>query len=152
MPVFNPDTGETLEYRQLRCHPKYRCIWETSYCNELGRLCQGIGRGDNGPKKKCVAGTETLQVIMYEDILGDRRREVCHTKVVCEVRPQKEDPDRTRITIGGKHIIYPGYVGTPTVSLELVKLILNSVLSHPGAKFSCFDVKNFHLATPMERS
>ena len=43
-------------------------------------------------------------------------------------------------------------VGTPTVSLELIKLILNSLLSHPGAKFACFDVKNFNLTTPMERS
>ena len=78
--------------------------------------------------------------------------EVCHTKVVCEVLTQKEDPDRTRITIGGNHNIYPGDVGTPTASLELVKLIPNSVLSRPGAKFACFDVKKFYLATPMEKS
>ena len=117
MPVFNPDTGETLEYRQLRCHPKYRCIWETSYCNELGRLCQGIGRVDKGPKKQRVSGTETFQVIIYEDIPGDRHMEVCHTKVVYEVRPKKEDPDRTSITIGGNRIIYSGDVGTPTVYL-----------------------------------
>ena len=72
--------------------------------------------------------------------------------MVCEVWPQKEDSDRTRITIGGNHIIYPGDVGTPTASLELIKLILNSVLSHLGAKFACFDVKIFYLATPMNRS
>ena len=30
MPVLDPDTGDTLEYRQLRRHPKYRNIWETS--------------------------------------------------------------------------------------------------------------------------
>jgi hypothetical protein len=49
--------------------------------------------------------------------------------VVCEVRPEKDDPDRTRITIGGSRICYPGDVGTNTVSLELFKLLLNSVLS-----------------------
>ena len=38
MPVLDPETGETLEYRQLHRHPKYRYIWETSYCNELRRL------------------------------------------------------------------------------------------------------------------
>ena len=54
--------------------------------------------------------------------------------------------------MGGNHIIYPGDVVTPTVSLELIKLILNSVLFRPGAKFACFDVKNFYLATPMDRS
>ena len=116
MPVLYPDTGDTLEYRQLCLHPKYRYIWETSYYNELGRLCQGIYRGDKWPKKKRVSGTETFQVIIYEDIPGDRRMEVCHTKVVCEVRTQKDYPDRTRITIGGSSIIYPGDVGTPTAS------------------------------------
>ena len=38
-PVYDQDSGDTLEYRQLRCHPKYRDIWEASYANKLGRLC-----------------------------------------------------------------------------------------------------------------
>ena len=152
MPVLNPDTGQTMEYRQLRQPPKYKQLWENSYCNELVRLCQGIGKGSQGPKKQRIARTETLKVIKYKDIPQYRRKEVCHTKVVCEVRPHKEDPDTKRITIGRNRIIYPGDVGTPTASLELIKLILNSVLSRPGAKFACFDIKNFCLATPMDRS
>ena len=43
-------------------------------------------------------------------------------------------------------------MGTPTALLKLIKLILNSVLSYPGAKFACFSVKIFYLATPMDRS
>ncbi len=58
-----------------------------------------------------------------------KRKEVCHTMVVCEVRPDKDDPDRTRITICGNCICFPGDVSTNTASLELVKLLLNSVLS-----------------------
>ncbi len=69
--------------------------------------------------------------------------------VVCEVRPEKENPDRTRITIGGNRICYPGNVGTNTASLELVELLLNSVLSRKGARFSTIDIKNFYLDTPM---
>ena len=38
------------------------------------------------------------------------------------------------------------------MSLKLIKLTLKSVLSRPGAKFACFDVKNFYLATPTDRS
>ena len=116
-------------------------VQTTFYCNELGQLYQGIGKGTNGPRKQRIPGTEIFKVIRYQDIPQDRRKEVCHTKVVCEVRPQKEDPDITRITIGGNRIIYLGDVGTPTVSLELIKLILNSILSRPGAKFACFDVR-----------
>jgi hypothetical protein len=69
--------------------------------------------------------------------------------VVCEVRPEKDDPDRTRITIGGSRICYAGDVGTNTASLELFKLLLNSVLSRKGARFSNIDLKNFYLDTPM---
>ena len=68
------------------------------------------------------------------------------------MRPQKADPNRTRITIGGSRIIYPGDVATPTGSLELVKLIINSVLSRHDSKFVSFDISNFYLATPMDRS
>ncbi len=69
--------------------------------------------------------------------------------VVCEVLPEKDDPDCTRITIGGNCICLPGNVATNTASLELVKLLLNSVLSCPGTGFSSINLKNFYLDTPM---
>ena len=71
--------------------------------------------------------------------------------VVCEVKPHKEYPNWTRITVAGSQICYPGDVGTPTGSLELVKLSINSVLYRRNARFVCFDFKNFYLQTPMER-
>ena len=71
--------------------------------------------------------------------------------MVCKVRPEKSDPNRTRITIGGHRITFPGDAVTPTASLELAKLIFNSVLSRPGAKFTTFDICNFYLQTPLDR-
>ena len=57
-----------------------------------------------------------------------------------------------RITVAGYNFCVPGNVGTPTASLDLVKLIINSVLSRLGAKFVCFNAANFYLQTPeMER-
>ena len=35
--------------------------------------------------------------------------------------------------------------------MELVKLIINSFLSRPGARFACFDIKDFYFDTPMDR-
>jgi len=145
---LDPATGDFLEHRQLRRDPRYKSVWDTSYANELGRLCQGIGSGTT-PTKQRVAGTNTFFLIDYKDIPLHKRKEICHTMVVCEVRPEKDDPDRTRITIGGNRICYPGDVGTNTASLELVKLLLNSVLSRKGARFSTIDLKNFYLDTPM---
>jgi hypothetical protein len=150
-PVLDAKTGQLLEHRQLRKHPEYKDIWDTSYSNELGRLCQGVGTNNDDPSTKRVEGTDTFRVIHYNDIPPERRGDVTYTRVVCEVRPQKEDPNRTRITIGGNRICYPGDTGTKTGSLELVKLQLNSVLSTDDARFACYDLKNFYLGTPMDR-
>ncbi len=71
--------------------------------------------------------------------------------VVCKVLPDKDDPNRTRITIGGNRICSPGNVGTNTALLELLKLLLTSVLSQKGARFSSINLKNFYLDTPMPK-
>ena len=69
--------------------------------------------------------------------------------VVCEYRPQKEDPNRTRITVVGGRIKYPGDLGTPTGSLDLAKMIINSVISRRNTRFVCFDAAKFYFQTPM---
>jgi hypothetical protein len=71
--------------------------------------------------------------------------------VACEVCLEKDDPKRTQITIGGNRICYPGNVCTNTASLELLKLLFNSVLSQKGARFSSIDLKYFYLDTPMPK-
>ena len=45
MPVINETSRKSLLKRQLRNHPKFAHIWNTSYANELGLLCQVIGQG-----------------------------------------------------------------------------------------------------------
>ena len=35
--------------------------------------------------------------------------------------------------------------------MELVKLVINSVLSTKDARFACFDISNFYLGTPLDR-
>ena len=105
LPVLDKATGQTLEYRQLCQHPDFHKIWNESYSNELGRLCQGIGTSPNGTSKR-VKGTNTFFLIRFEDIPADCRKEITYTKVVCKVRPEKNDPNCTCITL-------PSDVGTP---------------------------------------
>ena len=93
----------------------------------------GVGPEEQGQR---IKGTDTFFVTRFEDIPPERRKDITYTSIVCEVRPQKADPNRTIITIGGSRICYPGDVSTPTASLELFKLILNSVLSRRGARFA----------------
>jgi hypothetical protein len=146
--VLNPSTGKFLKHCQLCRDPCYKATWDMSYANELGWLCQGIGTGPS-PNTKRVAGTNTFFLIGYHNIECHKQKEICHTMVVCKVRPEIDDPDCTRIMIGGNPICFWGNVGTNTASLKLVKLLLNSVLSCPGARFSSIDLKNFYLDTPM---
>jgi hypothetical protein len=63
---------------------------------------------------------------------------------------ENDDENRTRITVGGNLICYPGNSCTNAASLELIKLMLNSVISRKGARFSCINIKKFYLDTPME--
>ena len=92
MPVLEKTFGQSLQYLQLSKHPKFAHIWNTYYDNELGRIFQGIGKGSKGPKSQRVEGTNTFRLIKFEDIPQDRRKEICHSMVVCEVKPHKEDP------------------------------------------------------------
>ena len=115
-------------------------MWDCSYSNKLGRLCQGIGTGNKAGGKR-VAGTNTFHIIAYANIPYHKQKEIIYTKVVCEVREGKDDENCTRITVGGNLICYPGNSDTNTASLELIELMLNSVISRKGARFACIDIK-----------
>ena len=78
-------------------------------------------------------------------------KDVTYGKFECTVRPQKDEPNRTRFTLGGNRINYAGEVGTPTAEMLLVKILLNSVVSTPGGKFMCLDISNFYLENPLPR-
>ena len=148
--VLEHETGKQLNYGQLRKHPRLQDTRKTPFYNEMGRLCQVVGTGPNG-RGKIIEGTNTFFAIKFENIPKDRLNEICYTSVVCEVRPGKKDPNRTRITICGTNVCYPGDVGTNTASLELFKLMSNSVLSRKGAKYVWFDIEIFYLGTPLGR-
>ena len=66
-------------------------------------------------------------------------------------RPEKGDPYRTYLIVGGNLIVYLADCGTPTVDFLTVKLLLNSVISTPDAKFMTINIKDFYLNTPMDR-
>eukprot|EP00804_Cyclotella_cryptica_P008093 CCRYP_004577-RA/>CCRYP_004577-RA protein AED:0.41 eAED:0.41 QI:0/-1/0/1/-1/1/1/0/231 len=148
--VLNHNSGLSLDYKQVHTHPKLGPIWSKSYANDLCQLCQGIGINDSGTNQ-CIQGTDTFYVTDYNNIPFDRPKEITYSKVVCKVCPEKSDPDRTRITIGGNRICYSRDVGTKTAPLELVKLMIKNVLPDNNTKFCTFDISNFYLSTPLDR-
>jgi hypothetical protein len=140
--VIDESTGKAFEYKDLINSPTHKEVWTKSYANELGRLTQGV---------RDIPGTNTMFFIHKDDIPQDRRKDITYGRIVVMLRPQKKEPARTRLTVGGNLIDYPWDVATPTSDLTTAKLLFNSVVSTPGAVFVVMDVKNFYLNTPMER-
>jgi len=137
------DDGKVLEYKHLIADPKTRAVWQRAFGNELGRLAQGMpGR---------VEGTNTLFFIRKSDIPADRRGDVTYVGYVVNYRPEKEEKERFRLVVGGDRITYEGDAGTPTADLLTIKLVVNSVVSTPNAKYLTLDLKDFYLNTPMAR-
>ena len=132
-----------VRIQQLLKHPKYSKDWSTSSANEFGRLAQGIGGR--------VKATNTIFFIDKTNVPRDRFKDCTYRKFVCMVRPQKAEPNQTRLTVGGNRINYPGKVGTPTADMLLMKIMLNSVVSTLNAKFMSIDISNFYLNTPLPR-
>ena len=50
----------------------------------------------------------------------------------------------------GNRVVYTGDASTKTASLNLYKLMMNSLLSRKGGKFITYDIRNSYLATPLE--
>ena len=137
--AIHPDTGELVEYKQLiKSSEGY--LWEECCAEEIGRLAQGY---------KCVAGTDTIHFIKVQDIPSGRKP--TYLRLVVADKPNKENPRRVRFTAGGDQIKYPGEVSTKTSGMHTAKILLNSVISTPSARFCAFDIKDFYLNTPMER-
>jgi hypothetical protein len=80
-----------------------------------------------------------------------RRKDITYGRIICVYRSEKKDPYRTPVTMGGNLVNYLDDCGTPTADLITVKLMFNSIISTPNAKFMTINIKDFYLMTPMDR-
>ena len=74
---------------------------------------------------------------------------VTYARVVPDYHPQKNNPYRIRITADGNLIRTNMELTTRTAEMLTAKLMWNSMISMPGARYAGFDIKNFYLGTPM---
>ena len=89
-----------MEYRHLISDPATREVWVKFSDNEFGRLIKGLKRG--------IQGTETMQFIQKHEV--PYKKKVTYTRFICDYRPQKEEKEITRITVGGDRLEYQGDV------------------------------------------
>jgi hypothetical protein len=138
---MDAQTGAALNYPQLRQGPDGP-LWMQSAANEIGCLAQGA-------LPHMPTGTDTMFFIPFSALTSGRQ--ATYLCIVAELKPNKAETRRIRFTVGGDRIFYPGKVSTPTADLTTAKILFNSVVSTPGAKFASFDIKNFYLNNPMDR-
>ena len=123
-------------------------IWDRGRSNEWGRLLEH-GVGLQRPEKERIKGTGTIFFVRKHTIPEDRK--ISYTNYVCNVRPQKEETHRVRMTAGGDRLDYPDDPSSPAVSMQNAKLHINSTISDAkrGARYLVADIHNFYLGTPM---
>ena len=115
---------------------KYHDVWIHSFENGLGRLAQGI---------RDIKGTDTIKFIPFSSV--PKGETVAYSLIVCTFRPQKDAQHCTRLTAGKNLIVCLYDVSTPTASLITNKLLFNSAISTPGARFHGMDINFFYLNT-----
>jgi hypothetical protein len=75
---------------------------------------------------------------------------VTYGRFVVDIRPNKTETHRVRLTVGGNLIQYPGDLSTRSADLTTSKCLWNSTISTHGDKCMCLDVKHFYLGNPMD--
>jgi hypothetical protein len=99
-----------------------------------------------------VTRMDTIFFISKDKVPRARAKDVTYSLITCFTRLRKTDePNQTRLVAGGDRVHYPLDTGTPTANLLTIKLLINSVISTPRARFFTMDIKNFYLCTPMTR-
>jgi hypothetical protein len=131
--VICPETGKSLKHQELITKLRYKMKWMRSTANEINRLYN----------------MNTIRFIRRSDI--PKGRKVTYGSFVVDIKDHKEEKERTRLTVGGDQIEYPGDKSTRTAGLTTAKILINSVISTPNAKFLVIDIKNFYLNTPLGR-
>ena len=131
-----PITGKQASLTKLLRGPD-ATMWSRSHANKWGRLLE-FGIGQNCPASERIAGTGTIFFVKKTDVPANRH--VSYANYVCNIRPQKTETHRVRMTAGGDRLDYPGDASSPAVSI---------LDAHKGARYFGIDLKNFYLGTPM---
>ena len=79
-----------------------------------------------------------------------KNKTATYARVVVDKRPEKEEVNWTWITAGSYQLEFQGDTSTKTAELEIAKIVFNSVVSIPDAKFMKIDISNMYLNAPLE--
>ena len=127
-----------LEYKQLM-KVSYGKNWINGCSKEFAKLTQGR-------KKYNTKGTNTIFSICPNRI--PKNKKPTYISICTNCWPQNEDPYRVRWTVGGNLINYQVETYAPIYDITTANLLLNSIITTNGARFTCIYLSNFYLITP----
>ena len=142
--VIDPTTGKLLEYHDL-LKTDSKDKWYDGCSKEFARLCQGR-------KKDNTTSTNTIFFKHPGELPPGKK--ATYLRICSNYHPKKADPYRVCFTVGGNLVHYHSNTAyyTPTADLTTARLLINSILSMPGAKLLGLDLSNFYLITPFKDS
>ena len=115
----------------------------------FGKKNENLAQGDDKTDTLNMDAIRVINLEQIKNILADRV--VTYVRVVVDFKPEKEDPNRVRITAGGNLIAHPDESTTRTADLTVSKILWNSVLSTDDAQYATLDIYNLYLGTPLDR-
>ena len=144
--VIDEETGRAMKHCDLLKDKRHKETWSRAGSNEYSRLFQGVGKNKDGTQR--VTGTNTCHWIPHSKVPKGKR--VTYARTVVDICPEKDDPNRVRITAGSDQLKYYGETSTETASIETAKILINSVLSTKNARFMSIDISNFYIQTDLK--
>ena len=132
--------GSPLTYRSALNGPN-RAHWMLEEGKEISKLID----------------TDTMHATHRSAQPDDRRKDTTYYNPQVKEKPgvpsaSNEDTTKRRVrgTIGGDRINYPGDVSARTADMEVVKVLVNSVVS-TNAQWMTLDIEDYYLGTPLPR-
>ena len=93
-------------------------------------------------------GSNTLGFILKSKVPTGKMP--TYGRLVFDIKTNKTETHRTRLTTGVNLIEYPGEKSTATADLITIKCQLNAIIYERHTKFCTLDIKNFYLGTPLQ--
>lgn len=99
-----------MEYRKFLNNEQYKETWSRAGTNKYSRLFQRVRKNDDG--RQCITGTDTYHWMPQSKV--PKGKKITFARIVVEKCPEKDDPNRVRITTGGVQLDYYGETSAET--------------------------------------
>jgi hypothetical protein len=131
--VICPMTDASMEYIGLLADDETPPTWDRAAANEFGCLTQGVGGH--------FEGSNTIFFIPRSSV--PKYKAVTYDRFVVYGRPNKEEVNHVRLTVGCNRIQHPGHVSTLSADLTTSNCMWNITIYTVVATYMCLDVNTF---------